>query len=97
MGNDASWEAVVDVCRGSMVLAQVGVRRGTEAILLYLCLKKRPLLRYLVGATHKEHKAILGHCSSDFILSLCEIAFQGKTRQERDQPFIAFPTGTLKG
>lgn len=33
-----------------------------------------PLLRSLVGATSNERKAILGHCSSDLILSLCEIA-----------------------
>lgn len=33
-----------------------------------------PLLRSLVGATAKERKAILDHCSSDLILSLCEIA-----------------------
>ena len=31
----ASEMAVVDVCRGSLVRAQVGVRRGTEAILLH--------------------------------------------------------------
>ena len=35
MVNDASWVSVVDVCRGSLVRAQVGARRGTEAILLY--------------------------------------------------------------
>jgi hypothetical protein len=33
-----------------------------------------PLLRSLVGATAKEQKATLGHCSSDLTLSLCEIA-----------------------
>jgi hypothetical protein len=31
MGNDASWLSVVDVCRGSLVQAQVGARRGTES------------------------------------------------------------------
>ena len=35
MGNDASRVAVVNVCRGSLVRAQVGARRGTEAILLH--------------------------------------------------------------
>jgi hypothetical protein len=35
MGNDASRVAVVDVCRGSLVRAQVGARGGTEAILLH--------------------------------------------------------------
>ena len=34
MGNDAS-KVTVDVCRGSLVRAKVGVRRGTEAILLH--------------------------------------------------------------
>jgi hypothetical protein len=33
-----------------------------------------PLLRRLVGSTAKERKAILGRCSSDLILALCEIA-----------------------
>lgn len=33
-----------------------------------------PLLRALVRATPKERKTLLGHCSSDLILSLCEIA-----------------------
>jgi hypothetical protein len=37
MGNDASWEEVVDVCRGSLVQAQVGAGGGTEAILLHVC------------------------------------------------------------
>ena len=36
MGNDASWVSVVDVCIGSLVRAQVGPRRGTEAILLHV-------------------------------------------------------------
>ena len=36
MGNDASWVSVVDVCRGSLVRAQVGARRGMEAILLHI-------------------------------------------------------------
>jgi hypothetical protein len=35
MGNDAL-RVTVDVCRGSLVRAQVGVRRGTETILLHL-------------------------------------------------------------
>ena len=34
--HDASGVAVVDVCRGSLVRAQVGARRGMEAILLHL-------------------------------------------------------------
>ena len=34
----AMWEAAVDVCRGSLVRAQVGTRRGTEAKLLHLFL-----------------------------------------------------------
>ena len=36
IGNDALWEAVVDVCRGSLVQAQVGVRSWTEATLLHM-------------------------------------------------------------
>jgi aspartyl aminopeptidase len=36
MGNDASRVAVVDVCRGSLVRAQVGARRGTETKLLHM-------------------------------------------------------------
>ena len=36
MGNDALWKAVVDVCRVSLVQAQVGAKRGTEAILLHM-------------------------------------------------------------
>ena len=35
MGNDDSWVSVVDLCRGSLVRARVGARRGTEAILLH--------------------------------------------------------------
>ena len=35
MGNNALWEAVVDVFRGSLVRAQVGARRGTEETLLH--------------------------------------------------------------
>jgi hypothetical protein len=36
MGNDVSRVAVVDVCRGSLVRAQVGARRRTEAKLLHI-------------------------------------------------------------
>jgi hypothetical protein len=36
MGNDALWVSFVDVCRGSLVRAQVGMRRGTETILLHV-------------------------------------------------------------
>jgi hypothetical protein len=35
IGNDASWEAVVYVCRGSLVQAQVGLGREMEAVLLH--------------------------------------------------------------
>ena len=35
MGNDALRVSVVDVCRGSLVRAQVGAKRETEAILLH--------------------------------------------------------------
>ena len=38
--NDASWKAVVDLCRGSLVRAQVGARRKTEATLLHMEPKK---------------------------------------------------------
>ena len=34
IGNDASRVTVVDVCRGSLVQAQIGATRGMEAILL---------------------------------------------------------------
>ena len=35
IGNNASRVSVVDVCRGSLVRAQVGARRGMEAIPLH--------------------------------------------------------------
>ena len=36
MGNDGSRVSVVDVCRGSLVRAQVGAWRGKEAIPLHM-------------------------------------------------------------
>ena len=50
MGNDVSRVAVVDVCRGSLVGAQVGARRGTEAILLHLvCPRQMSMIGFLVA------------------------------------------------
>ena len=55
--------SVVDVCRGSLVRAKVGARRGTEAILLHIL---RSLLRSRCkGNTDKTSRLSghYGHCS----------------------------------
>ena len=50
MGNDASWVTVVDVCRGSLVRAQVWVRGRSKVILLHVQAAMNKSMSKPVGA-----------------------------------------------